>query len=418
MKSVAPFRRIWMLLCLVSLISGCGFVNHIRIRNANDNISPQWTSASKIEQLESSYIGEKPYIFASINGRSGFKFLVDTGASFTILFDTPKVNALNLIKGYELALYGWGDDGESRGYQTQAEKFAIGNIQIAEMNFAYLPITTSRYFLRADEAVYDGVIGHDILKHFNWSFDRSLNRIEVMKEAYQPNDDDIRLPFDVSFSKLKVDGEMTFSSGQRLTHPLIIDTGSRHYLKLNANYIRDQEIRLPETTVQAADFGLSGRALHQRINLQQLKLGELTFNQVKTNIIESDDDDDFFVIGSALLNQFVSVVDYATNSLYLRPLTGHKFQSRFNLLGLELRKIRSGEFVVRFVFPDLPAAHSRIQKGDLIMTINGVPALEISQSQWLELTATPGEYQICVKRDELWCEPFASTHIKGYSSID
>ncbi|TQV87058.1 aspartyl protease family protein [Aliikangiella coralliicola] len=424
-----------MVILVIVATSGCSFVNKIRMRNANDDLVAEWRNSAQEVELRSTYIGEKPYIYASINGVPGFKFLVDTGASITILQDTPKIKALKLEPGYELQLSGWGDEESSPAYQTSADEFEFDGIRFKNINFAYLPISTSKYFFRPDEAIYDGVIGHDVLRHFTWKFDKKEDTITVFNGPYNPKEEHISMPFDIWFSKLEIQGEMLFKSGQKVTHELIIDTGSRNYLKINSLYLENNEIDISQPTIKAADFGLNGRALHQRFSLPRLTLGNLALesaaseklevNHIKTNIIRTDDEDDLWVIGSALLNKYVSVVDYHSNRLYLKPYEDIRFHSRFNLLGLELRKIRSGEFVVRYVLPDMAAAAGDFQVGDIVTSINGKNTADMSSDDWLATSASPGRYEVCLKRENSTsvkmgeatesCQLVVSKHIVGYS---
>lgn len=67
--------------------------------NANNEIKPSWKTAQRNKQiLTAHYIGEKPYIKLTVNKQHELLFLVDTGASFTMLFDTPAVSKLQFKK--------------------------------------------------------------------------------------------------------------------------------------------------------------------------------------------------------------------------------------------------------------------------------------------------------------------------------
>ena len=408
-------KKLCLILLLLLLTAGCNIVNRIRMVNANDHLVAAWPGNEPYINLETEYIGEKPYVYASINGVSGFKFLVDTGASITILQDTEKVKALKLTPGYELSMSGWGDEEDSQGYQTVVDTLHLSGVGFEKVNIAYLPTSKTKYFLRSDEAIYDGVLGHDILKHFNWRFDKKANQITLSRQAYPMQSKVAPIPIDEFFSKLYIDGEMAFNQKTTISHELIIDTGSRHYIKLNAGFLENESIPLPAQRITAADFGLNGRAIHQRIRLASLHLGELEISDLKANLIKAEDEDDFWVIGNALLNQFISIIDYQNHQLYLIPYDDQLFRTRFNLLGLELRKVRSGAFVVRYVLPDMAAANQDFQEGDLITSINGVSAEKISQEQWLELSATPGHYEICRLRETRVCLNLRAKHIPGYS---
>ena len=122
-----------------------------------------------------------------------------------------------------------------------------------------------------------------------------------------------------------------------------------------------------------------------------------------------------WVLGSGLFNQYRVVIDYHGNNMYLLSSSGLTFKSRYNLLGLELRKLISGNFVVRYVFPSFPSERSGIKAGDIISKINGVSAAKISQDDWLSIATSVGEHKVCWIRDSEKCAKISAQHINGYS---
>jgi len=410
-----------MLIIVFSIIclTGCGLVNTLRIRNANDDIHPMW-EGKQFTVLKTHYIGVKPYVEVAINGIDGFKFLIDTGASFSILMDTAKVKQLELKEGYQLQLHGWGDEEYSPAYQTEAKKLSLAGVDFNDVTFAYLPLSSSNYYLHHDELIFDGVLGHDVLHHFSWKFDKKNNQISISKKPYQLAGDEISLAFDVSLSKLVINSQIDFGQNQIVPQELIIDTGSRHYLKVNAAFINNESIKLPEPQITAADFGLSGQTIHQRVTLPNLILGDLSLTDVKTNVIGNldDDEDEYWIIGSALLNQFVTVIDYHSSMLHIIPYSGVSYRSHYNLLGLELRKLNSGDFIVRYTFPQMVASNFDFKKGDIINQIDGIPSKDISLEQWLSISDSAGNHEICRTRKTQKCFKMESKHILGYSITD
>lgn len=408
--------RVLISLGVVFSLMGCSIANQLRLRNSNDHLEPQWPADTKQVTLGTHYLGEKPYVDVTLNGVKGFKFLVDTGASITIVMDTPKVLALNLERGYDLALGGWGGEGKSPAFQTSVQTLGLSDIGFKAVNLAYIPTTTTKYFLDPAEAVYDGVLGHDVLRHFSWLFDKKENRIVISRDPYVAPENATAIEFDTFFSKIDVKGKINFGNGTIIDHEIIIDTGSRHYLKVASELIEGEEIELPGKTITAVDFGLSGRAVHQRVTVPQLELGDLKLENIKTNVIGDGLEDDFSVLGSALLNQFVSVIDYHSDKMYLIPYPNNSFKTKYNLLGLELRKLTSGNFIVRFVFPDMASANIDFKEGDIITSINGRLSHEISLSDWLEISAMEGEYTLCRERTKEQCFTVQSKQVVGYST--
>ncbi|MEM7420906.1 MAG: PDZ domain-containing protein, partial [Pseudomonadota bacterium] len=149
------------------------------------------------------------------------------------------------------------------------------------------------------------------------------------------------------------------------------------------------------------------------VTLPQLALGDIKIDNVKVNLIPSDDEDDWWVLGNALMNQFKTVIDYNNNAFYLEPQKS--FVTDYNLLGLELRKIRSGDFVVRYVFPNLPASETDLLVGDIVTHIDEKAAASISLSDYNDLASMSGAHQVCIARDSA-CFTIQATSIAGYST--
>lgn len=406
--------RVLIIGLITQLLSACNVINILKLRSANDDITPIWQSKTSEMPIKTDYIGEKVFIYGSVNGVDGFKFMVDTGAAFTYLFDTPKVNALKLPQGYQLNLTGWGDEQDSLGYQTTMTSLEFGEMQVKNFQGAFLQVSKTPYFIDAQELIYDGVIGHDLLRHFVWTFDKKAKQVTVANQAHQAPENSQALPFDTFMSKISINGHIQFNAEDNIDHEFIIDTGSRHYFKLSSAYPEENNIALPESQVTAADFGLSGKAEHQRVTLPSIQLGEITLNKVKTNIIKTDDEDEYWVIGNAALNQFITTIDYQNSVLYLTPYQHHDFQSRYNLIGLEVRKLLSGNFIVRYVMPNLPAANAGFNVGDVISQVNGIQAKNISKDSWLTMSSTPANYEICLL--SAGCKNITTQKITGYSN--
>lgn len=393
-------------------LTGCSTVNSLRMMQINSDVEPVFTEQNRVK-LDAVYEGEKPYIYATVNGEK-LLFLLDTGARFLILMDTPKVRGLALNKGFDLALGGWGEDGKSTAYQTDIKRIDLGGVYFDDMKAALIPVSKSPYYLREDEATFDGVIGHDMMQHFTWEFDAAANEIIISTEKYQPEATAESLPLTSFMNKIWVEGVLTFNSSQVTKGEFIVDTGSRHYVKLSSAYPKENDIEIASTRVRAADFGLSGKVEHDRVTLPSLSFGDIQIDNVKVNLIPGEDEDDWWVIGNALMNQFKTVIDYQNDAFYLVPQK--TFVTDYNLLGLELRKIRSGEFVVRYLFPDLPASETGIEVGDIITSINGKPSQHVSLSHFNDMASVVGDTEVCIRREAI-CIEINAQHIPGYSDF-
>lgn len=406
-------KIITLIVSITFVLNGCSVVNSLRMMRANNDIEPIWGEGKPDQHLDAIYIGEKPYIRVTANNHKELLFLIDTGASFTALFDTEKGRELATEKGFELQIAGWGDEEPTYAYQSSLKSLHIGDIGFKDVKVAYIPLSTTPYYMRPDEAIFDGVLGHDLLRHFSWTFDKANNRISVSATPFQATALDTALPFEVSLSKLSIRANLFFNDTFETQRDILIDTGSRHYMKLSSAYPQGNNIALPTVQIDAADFGLSGMTKHKRVTLPKLTLGNLSLHNVKTNLIPSDDEDDWWVIGSALMNQFVTVVDYHSNTFVIRPYDGVPFHSRYNLSGLDLRKLQNGNLLVKYVFPDLPGELAGLKKGDVVTSINQNSAAFLSEEDWISLNANPSKLTICT--ENMQCVNIQTKHIAKYS---
>lgn len=409
-------RMMCILLLTTTSLSACSIANSLRMMNANNNIEPTWSqndASKRYTALQAFYIGEKPYIKVKANGQQELLFLIDTGASFTMLFDTKDSAKLTFERGFSLEVAGWGEGENTPAYQTELSSLGFGDIEFEDVKVAYIPISTSQYYMSPDEAIFDGVLGHDLLQHFVWTFDKREGLISASELAFTAKENDVVLPFEVSLSKLSIPVSVTFNEKDTVDREVLIDTGSRHYMKLSSAFPKNNDIDLPSASIQAADFGLSGKAEHRRVTLPKLQLGSLTLQNVKANMINSNDEDDWWIIGSALMNQFVTIFDYPNKQFVMRPYPQMEFTSKFNLAGIDLRKLTDGKLLVRYVYPGLPGDLAGLKAGQRVVSINGTNSSELSEQDWLVMSATPGDFALCF--DDTSCQQFSSKHISGYS---
>ncbi|MFT5899717.1 MAG: C-terminal processing protease CtpA/Prc [Glaciecola sp.] len=111
-----------------------------------------------------------------------------------------------------------------------------------------------------------------------------------------------------------------------------------------------------------------------------MRVLHLVFTNVKTNVIGDidGDGDDWWIVGNGLLSQFKTVIGYHSSKIHIFPYQNSTYKSSYNLLGLELRDLQNGHFIVRYVFPQMASQAFDIKKGDIISKIDGKSTKEIS----------------------------------------
>jgi C-terminal processing protease CtpA/Prc len=114
------------------------------------------------------------------------------------------------------------------------------------------------------------------------------------------------------------------------------------------------------------------------------------------------------------MNQFVTIIDYQNDFIVFRPYSDSRFSSLYNLAGLDLRKLQGGKLLVRHVFPGLVADKNGFTAGMVVTSINGVSTTEITEEDWLRMSAQPASFSFCFEKQQ--CTTITTQHISGYST--
>jgi predicted aspartyl protease len=118
-----------------------------------------------------------PFQFAEvfINGRGSFRFLIDTGATQTVL--TQKVaTSLGLKKIATNIMFGVGGEGKVDSPIYRADTLKIGDVTVKNLPLG----TVSNPLL---ELVMDGILGPSLLGEFIVTMDYPRNQIELARKA-------------------------------------------------------------------------------------------------------------------------------------------------------------------------------------------------------------------------------------------
>jgi hypothetical protein len=156
------------------------------------------------EKIETQVINGRFYIIAEIELANGQKekglFLLDTGSSTSTLNNIPHL--INAIASDDTAHKFFaigGIGGESNGYKISTKKIQLGGYSLKKKPIELSTDKSGTY----SKKEYSGVIGNDILQHFDVIIDRKNCAIYLKPNIYFNfrNYKDLNLDFDVLDSK-------------------------------------------------------------------------------------------------------------------------------------------------------------------------------------------------------------------------
>lgn len=124
----------------------------------------------KVAELPVVFKANRPKIQVSINGKTGW-FLVDTGASNTMMFGGAAQNYGLRISSERGAVYGVG--GGQDLMSTVIGDFSLGDVRVKDFKLFVIGHEGS-----ADDA---GIFGRDVLGHYDLEFDLANSRVRLFQ---------------------------------------------------------------------------------------------------------------------------------------------------------------------------------------------------------------------------------------------
>jgi C-terminal processing protease CtpA/Prc len=109
------------------------------------------------------------------------------------------------------------------------------------------------------------------------------------------------------------------------------------------------------------------------------------------------------VVGADILKKFKLLLDYGHNRIIFEPNSQFADAIEYHKSGLFLRTSGSGdhkEFTVMSIIDNSPASEAGIQKGDILVSINGKPAAEFTLPQINEMLKQENQFLLRLTRAE------------------
>jgi hypothetical protein len=94
------------------------------------------------------------------------------------------------------------------------------------------------------------------------------------------------------------------------------------------------------------------------------------------------------VLNENLIDGFIATFDYKAASVWLQP-AGAYVPAPFNRSGVVASKTPGGDLAIRYIIAASPASGADLRIGDLIGSVDGVPASRLSTADFAAINARP-----------------------------
>jgi hypothetical protein len=323
-----------------------------------------------------------------LNETLPLKFIVDTGVRTAILTQKTFSDILQLPYLRKYSVAGPGGEKIIDAYVTSNVTLrlpgVVGNGQaMLVLEEDYLEL---RNYLGTD---VHGILGYELFSRFVIKIDyRNKMLTLVLPENFKPPRRYEVIPIRVQDTKPYFLAPISIDGAHTLNAKLLIDTGASHTLMLETD--SDERIVLPEKTVSGVvGRGLGGAITGKIGRIHSIELGQHTIRNVLVNF---PDPESYFpdsliiqrvdrngTLGGELLSRFTVIFNFPQEKVYLKPNSSLKRAFYFNMSGLNIRAKGASlnMFEVSEVREGSAGDVAGIKPGDLILSINNIPASQL-----------------------------------------
>lgn len=365
------------------------------------------------------FINNLMFIPIKVNGIE-LNFLLDSGVEETILFSMEDKKEVSFFNSEKITLRGLGSEESIEGLKSNSNVLEINGLKSVN-HLLYIVLDQSFNLSSHIGIPVNGIIGHHFLKNNLIEINYERKRITI----YRDNDKN-RKRIEKKFNKVDISIERSkpYVAGSVIINSieipvkLLIDIGNSDAIWLFEN--DKKSIKIPTKSFE--DYlgkGFSGDVEGKRAQISKFRISKFEFLNPIIAFPDSTSiknvkmvKDRAGSVGSEILKRFTVVFDYSNERMFLKKNGNFYSPFNYNKSGVEIQHnglqwvqetvrletvtIKKGDavdaigndaannFKYKFVLKPIyiianvrknsPAAVSGLQKGDVIVNINDMPA--------------------------------------------
>lgn len=335
-----------------------------------------------MESIPFEYINGFIVVEVLFNQTFPLKFIVDTGASNTIISKKEIISLFNLPYGRTFEIYG-------ADLSTVLYAHLVKNVHLSAANLKAphqdILVLEEDYFdfQRITGLDIHGVIGADMFRQHILKINYKARSLTL----YKPNSGQLKhkkykeIDMVIQKSKPYIVAQTELSDKTIIDTKLLIDTGASTALLLDTN--SDESLTLPDNIIPGSlGFGLGGSMQGYIGRVNSIEFGKYTLDNVicRFQEVPQDTSKNFVhrngIIGNYILDRFSIILDYPEARFFIKPTRKWKRKFSYDKSGIKFISIGLHErtYYVNSVLEGSPADLAGIQVGDVIRKINRLPS--------------------------------------------
>ncbi len=404
MNKRTPFITFLLLLCLVTA-AALGLQTAAAPVAAPQSAAQAMTKAPVTIPFE--LYGRHIILKAKVNGQP-LTMVLDTGDQFAIV-DLDLAKQMNLNLSGEVKVGGAGA-AISTGSFVKDASFTLDGLEgFSQPVKMALPL--GRTLSQRAGRPFEGIIGEEFIKQFVVEVDYQAKVLKLHdKEKFVYSGPGESIPIKLVNGHPILEAEVTpVGANAPLKGKFVLDLGAGLALALYSPFVAENHLLGPDVkTIRSLGGAGAGGETNGKIGrVADLKLGSFTIKSPIT--LFSEDKAGAFAssslagnIGARVANKFRLFLDYGRNRIIFEPNSTFDAPYDYSSAGVSL--IAEGSdyrtFRVRAVLENSPASEVGLQTDDIILSVNGQPAAELTLSKLGEMFEKPVPYKLSIRRGE------------------
>lgn len=335
------------------------------------------------------------------------KFIFDTGAENTLLFDKKYSDYLGFKYERKIPVYGSNLDSTVNALITRKVELQLIGLPVLKTDILVLESAPEGIRHSLGKEIH-GILGAHFFGSVPFKIDyrrREIRFIHPEDWVHKPKSKYDILPLQMNDRKPYC--EISFSTDSSSTENLLflLDTGASLGVLVHQN--TSPEVSVPVGAAEGVlGYGISGYLTGFLSRLKTLEFGRHQFSEIivafqKLDIrkLDTTDISRNGIIGNKMLKKFDLIFDYTSSRLYLKPNKYYAREQKFDKSGMVLGAFGPDlkDYTIIQVIDGSPADLAGLKRGDTIKRIGLLPASAYELDRLLRKFKGRNGKKICLK---------------------
>jgi hypothetical protein len=299
---------------------------------------------------------------------------LDSGGSWVFRLDTAKALAAGLTPNSTGTNTGPGP-GVQQDQRVQGVTAQLGSLVLPNLTI----VLTALPEIVPD---MDCVLGLGLLQDHVVQFDYAKPELRVFEAAsFQPPPKATAVPFELDRNRLPyIQTTLRLAGDDTVAATLILDTGASYYgAVLTKSFVDKQNVRRLAGPVVAEVSHTPGLAL-SAARLGALRVGSFEMRGPIVALLDNPSAGPIHdgLLGAGFFKHFIATFDFGRRQLWLEPTSPLPDRQMFDASGVTFAHAPNGRYRVDEVLAGSPAADAGIQKNDILVSLDGQDARELT----------------------------------------